>query len=444
MLALGRSYVKGLGAPQDYVEAHKWLNLAAARGNAEAAAERDALAEKMTTDEQAEARKLTRAWRPGSDAMTPKTAVVPRAAMPSPSARPPPTTGDPGSAGAHGRARLQAWTGRRALGSAHRTGLCGVPARRRLAARRRVDPGGPEGYARRGQGQNVAVSAPSPRKPPATQRKAARPPANLHRLVAAGDVDGLKAALAGGADANARDGKGWTPLMNAADKGQTLLVPPLLKAGADPNIRAADGATALFVAAIHGHVDVIEALMKAGGDPTIKGPKGMTAEKLFAARKVKEKYSRKSNALHKALRANETPAVIEAMLDLGFDANELNEDGYTPLFWLAAKSYDTGDDKLIELLIEGGADVNFKYGSLKVTSLHIAAELGKSSVVSALLGHGAKVDSADATGTTPLYYLVDKGPKTSYLVAISKQLLDHGADINRSGKSSTTPLERSL
>ena len=58
MLALGRAYVKGLGVPQDYVEAHKWLNLAAARGNAEAAAERGALAEKMTTEEQAEARRL--------------------------------------------------------------------------------------------------------------------------------------------------------------------------------------------------------------------------------------------------------------------------------------------------------------------------------------------------------------------------------------------------
>ena len=40
MLALGRAHVKGLGVPQDYVEAHKWLNLAAGRGNAEAAEER--------------------------------------------------------------------------------------------------------------------------------------------------------------------------------------------------------------------------------------------------------------------------------------------------------------------------------------------------------------------------------------------------------------------
>ena len=65
MLALGRAFARGLGVAQDYVEAHKWLNLAAGRGSARAAAERDALAAEMTVQERAEARKLARAWRPG-------------------------------------------------------------------------------------------------------------------------------------------------------------------------------------------------------------------------------------------------------------------------------------------------------------------------------------------------------------------------------------------
>ena len=127
------------------------------------------------------------------------------------------------------------------------------------------------------KGGNVVVRAVGARTAPATQRKAAHPPANLHRLVAAGDIDGLKAALARGADANARDGKGWTPLMHAADDGRTLLVPPLLKAGADANIRASDGATALFIAAVHGHSEILSFLLAAEADPSIKGPKGMTA-----------------------------------------------------------------------------------------------------------------------------------------------------------------------
>ncbi len=65
MLALGLAYTKGLGVPQDYIEAHKWFNLAAGRGSARAAAERDALEYEMTTQERAAARKLARAWRPG-------------------------------------------------------------------------------------------------------------------------------------------------------------------------------------------------------------------------------------------------------------------------------------------------------------------------------------------------------------------------------------------
>ena len=64
MLALGRLYLQGLGVLQDYVEAHKWLNLAASRGEEAAVEERDALAEEMTPAQVAEAQALAQAWRP--------------------------------------------------------------------------------------------------------------------------------------------------------------------------------------------------------------------------------------------------------------------------------------------------------------------------------------------------------------------------------------------
>lgn len=64
MLGLGRSYAWGLGVAQNYVEAHKWFDLAAGRGDVFAAAERDSLAIEMTAQERARARKLARAWRP--------------------------------------------------------------------------------------------------------------------------------------------------------------------------------------------------------------------------------------------------------------------------------------------------------------------------------------------------------------------------------------------
>ena len=99
----------------------------------------------------------------------------------------------------------------------------------------------------------------------------------LHRMARAGDIDGLTAALAAGAEADARDGKGWTALMHAVDRGYTLLARPLLEAGADPDLRAPDGATALFIAAVHGHTEIVVALMEAGADPSIAGPGGKTA-----------------------------------------------------------------------------------------------------------------------------------------------------------------------
>ncbi len=271
MLALGRAHVKGLGVPQDYVEAHKWLNLAAGLGSVEAAAERDALAEDMTAGERAEARKLARAWRSrgAPTASRPSTGDAPAAESP---AGPPP------------RAVREAQALLAALGyrPGPPDGHWGPQTGRAYAAFLRdtgmppgdmLTPGALRAMRTAAGGRNV-TEAPAERRP-------APPPVDLHRLVNAGDVDGLKAALATGADVNVRDARGWTPLMLAVDKGYTLLVPHLLEAGADPDIRLADGATALFMAAVHGHDEIIDLLMKGGADASIKGPGGKTVASLF-------------------------------------------------------------------------------------------------------------------------------------------------------------------
>ena len=327
MLALGRLYLQGLGVLQDYVEAHKWLNLAASRGEAAAVAERDALAEKMTPAQVAEAQALARAWRPGEGqgavATEETTTASPTHAEPTPSrtrisARATTTdssqapqaipsaatsgaqaesTATPAPASDAGppppRAMREAQTLLAALGyapgaadgiwsartgSAYRAFLddAGLPAADaltpealralRAAAKRR-------GATTKSAGAAGSAATRSTTAPP---RPAVRPDA-LHRAAKAGDIDGLKAALAAGADVNARDGKGRTALMHAANKGYPLMVPLLLAAeGADADIRAADGATALFMAVVHGHGEVAEQLLKTGADIFIKGPKSKT------------------------------------------------------------------------------------------------------------------------------------------------------------------------
>jgi hypothetical protein len=50
------------GAPLDYVTAHKWLNLAALRGNGEAKRLRTELADVMSREEISEAQRQAREW----------------------------------------------------------------------------------------------------------------------------------------------------------------------------------------------------------------------------------------------------------------------------------------------------------------------------------------------------------------------------------------------
>lgn len=50
------------GAPCDLIEAHKWFNLAAARGNVEAASCRADISDEMTAREIAEAQRRARQW----------------------------------------------------------------------------------------------------------------------------------------------------------------------------------------------------------------------------------------------------------------------------------------------------------------------------------------------------------------------------------------------
>ena len=61
-LRLGMMYSTGTEVPTDYVSAHKWFNLAAARGNAEAIRLRREVAVQMTEAEIATAQRAARDW----------------------------------------------------------------------------------------------------------------------------------------------------------------------------------------------------------------------------------------------------------------------------------------------------------------------------------------------------------------------------------------------
>ena len=283
MLALGRLYRKGLGVLQSYVEAHKWLNLAASRAEPAAPGERDALAAKMTPEQVAAAQERAAAWRPGG-APSGTPGDSPDAG--DQAAGPPPPRAireaqallgvlgyAPGPAdGVWGRRSVQAYQAfLRDIGLESAQTLTPATLRVMRAVVKRRD----------GEvGSGVGADAPPPRLSGSVSARAD----TLHRAAKVGDLDGLKTALGAGVKVDARDGKGRTALMHAVDRGYVLLIEPLLAAGADPDLPAPDGATALFMAAAHGQTAIIASLMKAGADISVMGPQGRTAVDVARAR----------------------------------------------------------------------------------------------------------------------------------------------------------------
>ena len=62
LFELGMLYATGRDVAADLVVAHKWFNLAAARGNVSALAHRVELAREMSVEQVAEAQRLAREW----------------------------------------------------------------------------------------------------------------------------------------------------------------------------------------------------------------------------------------------------------------------------------------------------------------------------------------------------------------------------------------------
>ncbi len=84
-----------------------------------------------------------------------------------------------------------------------------------------------------------------------------------------------KLLIEDGADLNAIDKFGRTPLLSAIDHPEVALM--LLYSGADPNLPRSGASRPLDLAVSDGNVRLVEALLKAGADPTWKNDSGKTA-----------------------------------------------------------------------------------------------------------------------------------------------------------------------
>lgn len=174
---------------------------------------------------------------------------------------------------------------------------------------------------------------------------------------------------------------GYTPLLQAANKGQLRVAQFLLEHGANLNSRLPNGDTPLILAATSGHKAMVELLLKHGAEPDTRGWKGYTALHAAASRGFK--------------------AVAEVLLEHKADAN-------------ARASGDQGDQS---------------------TPLHGAAVNGRTSMIEFLLAHGAELSALNYLGKTPLHLAAEQGQ----LDAV-KTLLNAKAEINARAKDGATPL----
>lgn len=195
---------------------------------------------------------------------------------------------------------------------------------------------------------------------------------------ALGQLDLVEKRLKEGADANAKNESGRTPLAAAAANGHLAVVNFLVEHGADVNSEGKDGdvtKTALIFAAQEGHTEIIKALLNKKA--------GLKAD------------SSGQTALFKAVNGGYL-AVVKCLLDNGADPNGQNPDGEPVLFTAAQKHAE-----ILKPLLDSGADVNAtnKLGS---TALIMAAYYGNAESVLALLSKGARMSMKTTQGFTAL------------------------------------------
>ena len=205
--------------------------------------------------------------------------------------------------------------------------------------------------------------------------------------------------------------KDWTELHWASHMNEKNDISHLLDRGAEVNAKNTDGHTPLFIASKMGRLEVVKMLLD--GDAAVDAASKFGATPLFMASEAGRLE------------------VVKMLLNKGAAVDAAMNDGATPLY---IASQEGRLEVVRELLLDRGANVNAARND-GATPLYIASEQGRLEVVKMLLNKGAAVDAAKENGPIPLYIASEKGH-----LGIVRELLARGAAMEAKTDTGATPL----
>lgn len=212
-----------------------------------------------------------------------------------------------------------------------------------------------------------------------------------------------------GADVNARDKRGRTPLFDAAKFARIDMVAKLVARGANVNATDTQGRTPLFEATQEPNPGIVRELLAHGAKVNATDKRGQTPLLL--------------------LRANHNETAYDPIAAL------LREHGgHDPVGALFA-AITSGDARAVSAAIKSSPALLEARSSLGETPLTHAIRSRQDKIVSFLVARGANLE-ARANGSTPIFMAAGEGPP-----ATATLLLQHGAQVNaHGGDEGETPL----
>ena len=287
----------------------------------------------------------------------------------------------------------------------------------------------------------------------------------LHRAIDNNKEDIAQFLIRSGCDLNAPrrlgpDGVGGdeardecTPLHLCCQWGLEQVVQTLIEHGANVNARDAEGKTPVHVAIQNQHSQIISLLLcHPNIDLNKRDKKGLTpfataltfrnnkAAQAILERlpKAAEQYDNKGrNFLHTAIQKNDVESIL-FLLSIQVDVNSRVHDvTQTPPLHLAAMS---GNEMLVRSLILAGARVNDTDAN-RNTALHAAAKSGHAAVVSAFLQNNINFDAVNADGDNSLHVAVREGHVSVVRTLLTECTLDAEA-VNLKGRNPLHELAR--